>query len=90
MGRIYSGNLIAYKDAIQRLQEDHDVGVLEESFRYRDEIRNREVCGEALRITTRSGFVLVAKSFEQRDPDVRINEQTAWLRKIHSDLKNWK
>lgn len=90
MGRIYSGNLIAYKDAIKRLQEDHDVGVLEESYRYRDEYQNREVCGEALRITTRSGYVLAGKAFEQSDEDVRINEQTAWLRKIHSDLKHWK
>ncbi|MRT44563.1 host dGTPase inhibitor, partial [Xylella fastidiosa subsp. multiplex] len=27
MGRIYSGNLNDYKDAVARLQEDHDVTV---------------------------------------------------------------
>lgn len=87
---VYSGNIIAYKDAIERLQEDHDVTVHEEHYRYFDAMRYMEVCGEALRVITRSGFVLVAKKFEQRDEDVRINEQTAWLRKVHSDLKHWK
>ncbi|WAK44904.1 putative Inhibitor of dGTPase [Erwinia phage pEa_SNUABM_57] len=90
MGRLYSGNLNDYKDAIARLKEDHDVEVERETYHYRDIQHMRTVCGEALRVVTRSGCVLAGKAFEESDEDVRCNSQTAWLRKIHSDLKHWK
>lgn len=90
MGRLYSGNLNDYKDAIERLKEDHDVDVTRESYHYYNEQYRRSVYGEALRVVTRSGHVLVAKKFEESDEDVRCNTQTAWLRKTHSELKHWK
>ncbi|QXV72976.1 dGTP triphosphohydrolase inhibitor [Edwardsiella phage PVN09] len=34
MGRLYSGNLAAYKDAIERLKEDYDANVVVETYRY--------------------------------------------------------
>ncbi|QXV76810.1 host dGTPase inhibitor [Escherichia phage CarlSpitteler] len=90
MGRLYSGNLMAFKDAIARLKEDHDVSVVVETFRYENYARMRWVSGETLRVVLRNGLVLTSKCFEQDDEDVRCNAQTEWLRKVHSDLKHWK
>lgn len=90
MGRLYSGNLTALKDAIERLKEDHDVNVVAESYRYEDYAKRRWTTGETLRIVLRSGLVLTSKHFEQSDEDVRCNAQTEWLRKVHADLKHWK
>ena len=90
MGRIYSGNLNDYKDAVARLQEDHDVTVKVESFSYENQAKMCRSSGEALRVFTRSGHPVASRTFEHSDSDVQINAQTAWLRKVHSDLKHWK
>ena len=90
MGRLYSGNLMAFKDAIARLKEDHDVIVVTETFRYENYAQRRWVDGETLRIVLRNGLILTSKCFEQSDEDVRCNAQTEWLRKVHADLKHWK
>lgn len=90
MGRFYSGNLIAYKDAIERLKEDHDANVVVDTYRYEDFVKRRMVVGETLRVILRDGLMLTAKCFEQSDEDVRCNAQTEWLRKVHSDLQHWK
>jgi len=87
---IYSGNLNDYRDALERLKEDHDVNVERETFRYADPARLRTVCGEVLRVFTRSGHPVASRTFEHSDSDVQINAQTAWLRKVHSDLQHWK
>ena len=79
MGRLYSGNLMAFKDAIARLKEDYDANVVVEPYRY-----------ETLRVILRDGLMMTTKCFEQSDEDVRCNAQTEWLRKVHSDLKHWK
>lgn len=89
MGRLYSGNLTALKDVIERLKEDHDVGVVTETFRYENYAQRRWVSGETLRIVLHNGLVLTSKCFEQSDEDVRCNAQTEWLRKVHADLKHW-
>lgn len=90
MGRLYSGNLMAFKDAIERLKEGHDVSVVTETYRYENYAQRRWVAGETLRIVLRNGLVLTSKCFEQSDEDVRCNAQTEWLRKVHADLKHWK
>lgn len=90
MGRLYSGNLMAFKDAIARLKEDYDANVVVEPYRYEDFAQRRMVAGETLRVILRDGFMLTTKCFEQSDEDVRCNAQTEWLRKVHSDLKHWK
>ena len=90
MGRLYSGNLMAFKDVIERLKEDHDVSVVTETYRYESYAQLRWVAGETLRIVLRNGLVLTSKCFEQSDEDVRCNAQTEWLRKVHADLKHWK
>lgn len=78
MGRLYSGNLMALKDAIARLKEDYDANVVVEPYS----------C-ETLRVILRDGLLLTTKCFEQSDEDVRCNAQTEWLRKVHADLKHW-
>lgn len=90
MGRIYSGNLNDYKDAVARLQEDHDVTVKVESFSYENPAKMCRSSGEVLRVFTRSGHPVESRTFEHSDSDVQINAQTAWLRKVHSELKHWK
>ena len=90
MGRIYSGNLNDYKDAVARLHEDHDVTVKVESFSYENPAKMCRSSGEVLRVFTRSGHPVASRTFEHSDSDVQINAQTAWLRKVHSDLKHWK
>lgn len=90
MGRIYSGNLNDYKDAVARLQEDHDVTVKMESFSYENPAKMYRSCGEVLRVFTRSGHLMTSRIFEHSDSDVQINAQTAWLRKVHSEFKHCK
>lgn len=90
MGRLYSGNLAAYKDAIKRLEEDHDASVVTETYRREDYAQRRWVAGETLRVVLRNGVELTSKRFEHGDEDVRCNAQTEWLRKVHSDLNHWK
>lgn len=89
MGRLYSGNLMAFKDAIARLKEDYDANVVVEPYRYEDFAQRRMVAGETLRVILRDGLMLTTKRFEQSDEDVRCNAQTEWLRKVHADLKHW-
>ena len=89
MGRLYSGNLMAFKDAIARLKEDYDANVVVEPYRYEDFAQRRMVVGETLRVILRDGLMLTTKCFEQSDEDVRCNAQTEWLRKVHADLKHW-
>lgn len=90
MGRIYSGNLNDYKDAVARLKEDHDVDVKCESFSYVNHAKLCRTRGDVLRVFTRSGHLVASRTFEYNDDDVRINAQSAWLRKVHSDLNHWK
>lgn len=89
MGRLYIGNLMAFKDAIARLKEDYDANVVVEPYRYEDFAQRRMVVGETLRVILRDGLMLTTKCFEQSDEDVRCNAQTEWLRKVHADLKHW-
>ena len=89
MGRLYIGNLMAFKDAIARLKEDYDANVVVEPYRYEDFAQRRMVAGETLRVILRDGLMLTTKCFEQSDEDVRCNAQTEWLCKVHADLKNW-
>lgn len=87
---IYSGNLNDYRDAIDRLTEDCDVTVKQETLVYEDPVKLRRVHAEILRVFTRSGQPVTVRTFEHNDRDVRINAQAAWLRKVHSDLQHWK
>lgn len=90
-GRIYSGNLSDNRDAISRLQEDLDLKVVEVAHTVQNLQYHRVDTLVRVSVLTRSGNPVAHKSFitSFKDPDVSINEQTAWLRQVYSELKHW-
>lgn len=90
MGRLYSGNLNEYRDAVARLEEDHDVYAAQvETLRYFDESIRSTVIAHVVEVKTRSGVTLTRKVFKRKDDDMLYAEMTSWLRKVHSDLRWW-
>lgn len=90
MGRLHSGNLNEYMDAVARLEEDHDVYALQvETLRYFDESIRSTVTDHVVAVRTRSGVTLTSKVFRRKDDDMLYAEMTSWLRKVHSDLRWW-
>lgn len=90
MGRLYSGNLNAYRDAVARLEEDHDVYAAQvETLRYFDQCTRSTVIAHVVEVKTRSGVTLTRKVFRRNDDDMLYAEMTSWLRKVHSDLRWW-
>lgn len=90
MGRLYSGNLNEYRDAVARLEEDHDVYAAQvETLCYFDESIRSNVIEHVVEVNTRSGVTLTRKVFRRKDDDVLYAEMTSWLRKVHSDLRWW-
>lgn len=90
MGRLYSGNLNEYMDAVARLEEDHDVYAAQvETLRYFDESIRSMVIKHVIVVRTRSGVTLTSRAFRRKDDDMLYAEMTSWLRKVHSDLRWW-
>lgn len=90
MGRLYSGNLNEYMDAVARLEEDHDVYAAQvETLRYFDQRTRSMVIAHVVGVKTRSGVTLTRKVFQRNDDDILYAEMTSWLRKVHSDLRWW-
>lgn len=90
MGRLHSGNLNEYRDAVARLEEDHDVYAAQvETLRYFDESIRSTVIDHVVEVRTRSGAILTHKVFRRKDDDMLYAEMTSWLRKVHSDLRWW-
>lgn len=89
-GRIYSGNLNALKDIIERIRNEHDMVIKTHSERFFDCRRNREVVRDIMVVMSRSGTEIDRRAFELGDVDVRCNVQVEWLRRIHSQLNHWK
>lgn len=90
MGRLYSGNLNEYMDAVARLEEDHDVYATQvETLRYFDQCTRSTVIAHVVEVRTRSGVALTRKVFRRKDDDMLYAEMASWLRKVHSDLRWW-
>lgn len=90
MGRLHSGNLNEYMDAVARLEEDHDVYAAQVATqRYFDESTRSTVIEHVVEVSTRSGVTLTRKVFRRKDDDMLYAEMTSWLRKVHSDLRWW-
>lgn len=91
-GRIYSGNLNDNRDAIARLQEDYDLKVVEVAHTVQNPQYHRIDVWVRVSVLTRSGNPVARRRFNTslKDPDVLINEQTAWLRQVYSELRFWK
>ena len=85
MGRLYSGNLIAFKDACNRLyQLDLAVIVVEQ------EGSPNIKATMHLRIEDRTGHIVAQDEIHHCDEDVLYNMGTDWLNRMYDQLKDWK
>lgn len=84
MGRLYSGNLNAFKAACNRLYQ-LDFAVISNEFR--DQSSYQECM--RLRIEDRAGRLLAGESFCHHDEDVLYNTATEWLNRIATQLSTW-
>lgn len=85
MGRLYSGNLNAFKAACNKLYQ-LDFAVITQEFY--DSASMRECM--AIRVEDRTGNILSQESFAHHDIDVLYNTCTAWLNGMHEQLSYWK
>ena len=84
MGRLYSGNLMAFKSACNRLHQ-LDFAVIAEDF-----VEDwRYLNCMSLRIEDRAGNILAQETFSHYDEDVLYNTVTSWLNRIASQLSTW-
>lgn len=85
MGRLYSGNLLAFKAACNKLYQ-LDFAVIINEFYATD---TRQYC-MALRIEYRTGDILAQETFGHYDEDVLYNTCTDWLNRMFDQLSYWK
>lgn len=85
MGRLYSGNLVAFKAAAARIFQ-LDLAVICDEWR---EAHIRIECIR-LRIEDRAGNLIDTQTFSHYDEDVLYNTCTEWLNRMYSQLKDWK
>lgn len=83
-GRLYSGNLNAFKGACNKLYQ-MDFAVITEEFY--DALRMKECM--AIRVEDRAGNILSQDSFAHYDVDVLYSTCTAWLNGLHEQLSYW-
>lgn len=84
-GRLYSGNLNAFKAVCNKLyQLDFAVIVTE----FYDAMHMKECMN--LRVEDRAGRILSGNEFAHHDIDVLYNTCTAWLNGLYDQLKDWK
>lgn len=93
MGRLYSGNLVAFKDACNRLyQLDLAVIVVEQegspNIKSTLYLRIEDRTGNM--IDSRTGDLIGSRAFFHHDEDVLYNMGTAWLNHMYDQLKDWK
>lgn len=84
MGRLYSGNLNAFKAACNRLFQ-LDFAVISHEFQ---DLTSRQECMR-LRIEDRAGRLLAEEAFCHYDEDVLYNTATEWLNRIATQLSTW-
>lgn len=84
MGRLYSGNLNAFKAACNKLYQ-LDFAVITNEFY---DVSLRLNC-MTLRIEFRTGDILAQETFCHYDEDVLYNTCTTWLNLMHEQLKDW-
>lgn len=84
MGRLYSGNLNAFKSACNRLYQLDFAVITQES---RDPMRMQGVI--TLRVEDRSGNVYAREDFCHHDEDVLYNTATDFLNGLADQLDTW-
>ncbi|WGV38286.1 inhibitor of dGTPase [Salmonella phage SWJM-03] len=86
MGRLYSGNLAAYKSALEGLEVlGCNVKITHEDVIAR---RVRAIHIEVSMMT--SGDMMGKESFMHYDDDVLFNTCTAWMRGLAEAISSWK
>lgn len=85
MGRLYSGNLNAFKAACNRLYQ-LDFAVISQEFQ--DHVSSRECM--RLRVEDRAGNIIALKTFAHRDEDVLYNTATGFLNCLANQLDTWR
>lgn len=85
MGRLYSGNLTAFKAAASKIFK-LDLAVIyddwHDAYTRKDYIR--------LRVEDRAGNLIDTITFSHSDEDVLYNMCTHWLNHMYDQLKHWK
>lgn len=85
MGRLYSGNLNAFKAACSRLYQ-LDLCVIQQDW-YQAHLR--EECMR-LQVEDRAGNIFALKNFAHYDEDVLYNTATAFLNGLADQLDTWR
>ena len=84
MGRLYSGNLNAFKAACNRLYQ-LDFAVISQEFQ--DYVKMQEVM--KLRVEDRAGNTFALETFSHHDEDVLFNTATSFLNGLADQLDTW-
>lgn len=84
MGRLYSGNLNAFKAACNRLYQLDFAVISQESH---DPMMMQEVM--KLRVEDRAGNIFAIETFCHHDEDVLLNTATSFLNGLADQLDTW-
>lgn len=84
MGRLYSGNLNAFRAACNRLYQ-LDFAVISKEFHDCEKMQN---CMR-LRVEDRSGNIFALETFSHHDVDVMFNTATSFLNGLADQLDTW-
>ncbi|QJT70271.1 UNVERIFIED_ORG: inhibitor of dGTPase [Enterococcus phage EFA-1] len=84
MGRLYSGNLNAFKAACNRLYQ-LDFAVISQEFK---DLASRQECMR-LRVEDRAGNIFALVTFVRYDEDVLYNAATDYLNGLADHLDTW-
>lgn len=84
MGRLYSGNLNAFKAACNRLYQ-LDFAVISQEFQ---DLASRQECMR-LRVEDRAGSIFALVTFVRYDEDVLYNAATDYLNGLADHLDTW-
>ncbi|QEG09564.1 inhibitor of dGTPase [Escherichia phage Pisces] len=84
MGRLYGGNLNAFKAACNRLYQ-LDFAVIADDWR---DAHLRQECMR-LRVEDRAGNIFALETFSHYDEDVLFNTATSFLNGLADQLDTW-
>lgn len=84
MGRLYSGNLNAFKSACNKLYQLDFAVIVNEFYA----VGSRENCMN-IRVEYRTGDILTQETFCHYDEDVLYNTCADWLNRMYDQLKDW-
>ena len=87
MGRLYSGNLAAFKAATNKIFQLDLAVICDEWYDAYTHTRKDRI---RLRVEDRTGNLIDTHTFHHYDEDVLYNMCTDWLNRMYDQLKDWK